>query len=245
MWWRQLFRVEGDDASIGMAHPLSSCVQSRIVEWLYRSQEACKFSNASLHLAVFILIKFCRLIQSSNLRSSHNLKKYTIASLMLATKYEESQSLAKKVWKYCTAGTRICIDELLSSERDILSTLQFNISTPTTLTFLTLLWNLKAITKEVQQLSASFAHETLRRLPPTTRRPSLIAICCLFIAIYLAAEAPGSVGMQLKYFIEQNSSYSVEEVSAGIRELTNCLNTNYGNGSATKVARSTPSMHTT
>ncbi|KAL4199437.1 hypothetical protein AMTRI_Chr03g51110 [Amborella trichopoda] len=157
-----------------------------LIDWLVEVAEEYKLVPDTLYLTVYLIDRFL----SGNLVERQKLQLLGVTCMLLASKYEEI--CAPSVADFCyTTDNTYSKEEVLNMETRILNYLKFQLTVPTTKTFLRRFLRASQGTfKEVSSLSLEFlanylAELTLIEYSFLTFLPSLIAAAAVFLARWM------------------------------------------------------------
>lgn len=114
-----------------MQKDISPTMRGILIDWLVEVAEEYKVMPDTLYLTVAYIDRFL----SSNTVSRQQLQLLGVSCMLIASKYEEICAPQVEEFCYITDNTYRC-EEVLEMERNILRELKFELTTPTTKTFL-------------------------------------------------------------------------------------------------------------
>mmetsp|Transcript_41796 Transcript_41796/g.68750 ORF Transcript_41796/g.68750 Transcript_41796/m.68750 type:complete len:296 (-) Transcript_41796:252-1139(-) len=177
-----------------------------LIDWMARVHFSYGFSDNCLHLAVAILNKYC---SEANDVTTRTFQLYGIVSLLLATKYCESEVLEVATCSSLT-GSSFSAESVLQAELRMLEVLEFNVTLPTSHIFLHLFWKAVEAPESLWQLACFYSQRALYEVPAIKKhKQSIIALSC----IMLAAEHL-SVKEYLSNLLGKNQLWSYSEICA-------------------------------
>ncbi|GKT34335.1 Cyclin like protein, partial [Aduncisulcus paluster] len=183
---------------------LAPKMRSILIDWISEVHTNFKLPNEALFLSVQICDRF---LSSKKQVVRRRLQLLGIASLVIASKFEDSytQSIDKFVYMTDGAFTR---DELVQMEKVILTTLRFSLSFPTSITFLRRYAKIAELSHPQRYLSFLIAELCLMDIKMLKYRPSFLAAA----AIYLSNVISGKDGWSSTLY--EHTGYQEADVSA-------------------------------
>ncbi|MCO5601599.1 hypothetical protein L7F22_055722 [Adiantum nelumboides] len=164
-------------------HDINSSMRSILVDWLVEVAEEYKLVPDTLYLTVSYIDQYL----SAQLVNRQRLQLLGVACMLVAAKYEEICAPQVEEFCYITDNT-YCKEEVLDMERQVLNQLHFELTGPTTKTFLrrflraTAQPPLKNPTLHMECLGNYLAELTLLEYDFLKYLPSLVAASTVFVA---------------------------------------------------------------
>ncbi|KAJ7553456.1 hypothetical protein O6H91_06G098800 [Diphasiastrum complanatum] len=165
-----------------MHHEINASMRGILVDWLVEVAEEYKLVPDTLYLTVSYIDRFL----SVNLVNRQRLQLLGVACMLIAAKYEEICAPQVEEFCYITDNT-YCREEVLDMERRVLSHLHFELTTPTTKTFLRRFVRAAQTAYKVTSLQLEFlgnylAELTLVEYSFLQYLPSMVAASAVFLA---------------------------------------------------------------
>ncbi|NP_001234787.2 cyclin A3 [Solanum lycopersicum] len=169
-----------------------------LVDWLVEVTEEYKLVSDTLYLAVSYIDRFL----SSHVLAMEKLQLLGVSCMLVASKYEEISPPHVEDFCYITDNT-YTREEVVNMERDLLSFLNFEISSPTTITFLRIFLkaaqdNLSFLTLQFEFLSCYLAELSLLDYSCVRFLPSMTAASAIFLSRFtvLPEVCPWTLALQ-------------------------------------------------
>ncbi|CAM9789291.1 unnamed protein product, partial [Heterosigma akashiwo] len=162
---------------------VTSKMREILVDWVVMVHASYNLSPATLFLAVNVLDRFASV--KPILRTQ--LQLVGVTSLMIAAKYYDVKSPTAKQCAYLTGGA-YSVDDIFEMERNILVTVDFNLSVPTVQSFLSLYLAKSATSAHAKKLSNYIAEQSLQFVDAQIFLPSLIAASSVVVACKLTGD---------------------------------------------------------
>lgn len=169
-----------------------------LVDWLVEVAEEYKLVSDTLYLAVSYIDRFL----SSHVLTMDRLQLLGVSCMLVASKYEEISPPHVEDFCYITDNT-YTREEVVNMERDLLCFLNFEISSPTTITFLRIFIkaaqdNLSFLTLQFESLSCYLAELSLLDYSCVRFLPSMTAASAIFLSRFtvLPKVCPWTLALQ-------------------------------------------------
>ncbi|KAK4724311.1 hypothetical protein R3W88_027090 [Solanum pinnatisectum] len=169
-----------------------------LVDWLVEVTEEYKLVSDTLYLAVSYIDRFL----SSHILVMDKLQLLGVSCMLVASKYEEISPPHVEDFCYITDNT-YTREEVVNMERDLLSFLNFEISSPTTITFLRIFIkaaqdNFPFLTLQFEFLSCYLAELSLLDYSCVRFLPSMTAASAIFLSRFtvLPEVCPWTLALQ-------------------------------------------------
>ncbi|KAL3326227.1 hypothetical protein AABB24_037092 [Solanum stoloniferum] len=169
-----------------------------LVDWLVEVTEEYKLVSDTLYLAVSYIDRFL----SSHILAMDKLQLLGVSCMLVASKYEEISPPHVEDFCYITDNT-YTREEVVNMERDLLSFLNFEISSPTTITFLRIFIkaaqdNFPFLTLQFEFLSCYLAELSLLDYSCVRFLPSMTAASAIFLSRFtvLPEVCPWTLALQ-------------------------------------------------
>lgn len=179
-----------------------------LVDWLVEVTEEYKLVSDTLYLAVSFVDRFL----SSHVLAMDKLQLLGVSCMLVASKYEEISPPHVEDFCYITDNT-YTREEVVNMERDLLSFLNFEISSPTTTTFLRIFIkaaqdNFPFLTLQFEFLSCYLAELSLLDYSCVRFLPSMTAASAIFLSRFtvLPEVCPWTLALQ------QSTGYKPSEL---------------------------------
>jgi G2/mitotic-specific cyclin-B, other len=158
-------------------------MRSILVDWLVEVHFKFRLQTPTLWLCVNIMDRYltCRLLQRNKLQL------LGVSSLLIACKFEEIFPPEVQDCVYIT-DRAYSKDEVLTMEKEILRTLDYQLCVPTGYTFLMRYLNLIHASEILKNLSFYYAERNLQEPDSLSVKPSLFAAAALYAALVQQAE---------------------------------------------------------
>ncbi|XP_024380949.1 cyclin-A1-4 [Physcomitrium patens] len=165
-----------------MQQDINPTMRGILVDWLVEVAEEYKLFPDTLYLAVSFIDRYL----SAHVVTRQRLQLLGVACMLIAAKYEEI--CTPQVEEFCNiTDNTYCREEVLEMEREVLNVLKFELTTPTTLTFLRRFTraaqtSYKAPTLSLEFLGSYLAELTLLEYEFLPFLPSMIAASSVYLA---------------------------------------------------------------
>eukprot|EP00039_Didymoeca_costata_P019063 m.336083 g.336083 ORF g.336083 m.336083 type:complete len:475 (-) comp17751_c0_seq1:335-1759(-) len=150
---------------------------SILVDWMIEVQVTYSLSQETLYLAIHILNQFVRKVWVPR----SNLQLIGAASMLVASKYEEIYPPEVEEFVYICAGT-YSRAAILDAERNILTAIDYRLSVPLPIHFLSWAALSAKLSKKTTFLAEFFLESTLQERSFQVYTPSLVAAAALDLA---------------------------------------------------------------
>ncbi|XP_015690505.1 putative cyclin-F3-2 isoform X2 [Oryza brachyantha] len=202
--------IKGDMLSIGM--------RGRIVNWLVTASYAIELLDDTVHLAVSYFDRFL----SKRAISQDRLQLLCVTALFVASKYVEIDHPKAATFSAMTKYT-YSKQQVVKMEADILICLNFEMGTPTVITFVRMFLtsccedNRSLNAKKLKSMCIYLAELSLLGDCSIKFRPSVVAAACLFVAKFTINPKirPWSLAVQ------RNTGYKVSDIKGCIVDIHN------------------------
>ncbi|GKT36155.1 Cyclin like protein [Aduncisulcus paluster] len=155
---------------------LTHKMRSVLVDWISEVHTRLKLANESFFHAVTIVDRFLAVKKVAK----KSLQLVGIASLLIASKFEESYTPSVKDFVYMGGEDSYSRAELLDMERVILNTLQFTLSNPTAITFLRRFARVGSMSNRDRYLAFFLAELCQIEYKMLRYKPSEVAATCVY-----------------------------------------------------------------
>ncbi|KAJ9168372.1 hypothetical protein P3X46_019907 [Hevea brasiliensis] len=206
-----------------MQHDITPSMRGILIDWLVEVSEEYRLVPDTLYLTVNLIDRFL----SENYIEKQRLQLLGVTCMLIASKYEEI--CAPRVEEFCfITDNTYTRREVLKMESHVLNFLYFQISVPTTKTFLRRFIqaaqaSLKVPCIELEFLANYLAELTLVEYDFQKFLPSLIAASSVFLARWTLDQSDHPWGPTLEHY----TSYSPSELKTTVLALEDLqLNTN-------------------
>ncbi|KAJ4837463.1 hypothetical protein Tsubulata_013173 [Turnera subulata] len=173
-----------------------------LVDWLVEVTEEYRFCPDTLYLSVSYLDRFL----SSQAWSRNKLQLLGVTCLLIASKYEEISPLRVEDCCYITDNT-YTMEEIMDMEKDVLKFLNYEISAPTTKTFL------RQVCKR-RQIFRKAAHKNCTVWQPIYAATPFL----MFVSISFFSFHPISTDPELHLLPFQSHDWRIESLSCFLAE---------------------------
>ncbi|XP_028626687.1 G2/mitotic-specific cyclin-B3 [Grammomys surdaster] len=192
---------------------LTSDMRAILVDWLVEIQTSFQMSHETLYLAVKLIDRY---LMKAQCKKNH-LQLLGSTAYMIAAKFEESYPPSLKEFLY------ICEDvyqksDMVSLERSILKTLNFDINIPTAYNFLRRYASCIRASMKTLTLSRFICEMTLQEYDYIEERPSKLAAASFILALYMRNLS--NCVPSLEYY----TGYQIAELHILVRKLNHLLN---------------------
>ncbi|KAG9395219.1 Cyclin B [Carpediemonas membranifera] len=204
------YRVPSD--FLDLQPEIDSEMRAVVVDWMSEVHTKFKLANESIFLAVNILDRFLTRKQVAKDR----LQLLGITSLLLASKFEESYT--PSVRSFGRVAKDFSSRQILAMERMLLQVTEFNLSDPTSLTFLRRFAKVAELTNRDKYLAFYLAELANANAKMVNFLPSEIAAGALFLTQKIVRAPEVWTGT-----IEAYSKYSAEDLKDVTLFLKRCV----------------------
>eukprot|EP01111_Echinosteliopsis_oligospora_P011435 TRINITY_DN3779_c0_g1_i1.p1 TRINITY_DN3779_c0_g1~~TRINITY_DN3779_c0_g1_i1.p1 ORF type:complete len:463 (+),score=167.02 TRINITY_DN3779_c0_g1_i1:180-1568(+) len=191
---------------------ISEKMRAVLIDWMVEVHVKFKLLTETMFLSVSILDRFLTLKSVPR----NKLQLVGVTAMLLAAKYEEIYAPEVRDFIYIS-DKAITREEILKMERLILSTLDFNLSTPTPLHFLRRFSKAARSDTRTHTLSKYLIELTLPEYRTLQYVPSMIAAASVYIARCMTEKSPWNATLT-KY-----TTYTEQQMSSCIRELNDIV----------------------
>ncbi|GKT36365.1 Cyclin like protein [Aduncisulcus paluster] len=192
---------------------ITSKMRSVLVDWISEVHTRLKLANESFFHAVTIIDRF---LAKKKIAKSQ-LQLVGIACLLIASKFEESYTPCVKTFLYMS-GQTYRRRELLEMEKVVLNTLKFQLSNPTSITFLRRYARIAGMSNRDRYLSFYLAELSQIEYKLLSFAPSMVAASCVLLSHKLARmEKPWS------HTLRHYSGYSESDLSECVKLIENTI----------------------
>ncbi|XP_050232547.1 cyclin-A2-1-like isoform X2 [Mercurialis annua] len=206
-----------------LQHDITPSMRGILIDWLVEVSEEYRLVPDTLYLTVNLIDRFL----SENFIEKQRLQLLGVTCMLIASKYEEI--CAPRVEEFCfITDNTYTRREVLKMERQVLNLLYFQISVPTTKTFLRRFIqaaqaSYKAPCIELEFLANYLAELTLVEYDFLKILPSLIAASAVFLARWTLDQSDHPWNPTLEHY----TSYNASELKTTVLALEDLqLNTN-------------------
>ncbi|XP_038710676.1 cyclin-A2-2 [Tripterygium wilfordii] len=202
---------------------ITPCMRGILIDWLVEVSEEYKLVPDTLYLTVNLIDRFL----SQNYIEKQRLQLLGVTSMLIASKYEEI--CAPRVEEFCfITDNTYTRGEVLKMESQLLNLLHFQLSVPTTKTFLRRFIQAthtfyKVPCTEMEFLANYLAELTLLEYNFLKYLPSIVAASAVFLARWTLNQSDHPWNPTLEHY----TSYKASELKTTVLELRDLqLNTN-------------------
>jgi len=164
-----------------LTHKITPALRARMVDWMIEVLTNFKCDDQTFFLAVSLLDRFFK--NKTSTQAISDLHIIGVASMFLASKYEDIYPLKMKMVYEKIAHKKLPIERIKTLELDMLKTISYKIPAPTALDFL------KVYLKEVLNIShqgnTSLRKEEKENLPTNSDTPEGQKLLIYKMAMYL------------------------------------------------------------
>ncbi|XP_061346281.1 cyclin-A2-2-like [Gastrolobium bilobum] len=189
-----------------------------LIDWLVEVSEEYKLVPNTLYLTVNLIDRFL----STSLIQKQRLQLLGVTCMLIASKYEEI--CAPQVEEFCfITDNTYTKEEVLKMEREVLNLLRFQLSVPTTKTFLRRFIQAAQCSYKVPRVELEFLANYLAELTLVEYRflqflPSLIAASALFLARWTLNQSEHPWNPTLEHYTNYKAS-ELKTVVLALKDL--------------------------
>lgn len=220
----ELKRRSNMDYMDAIQHDINSSMRGILVDWLVEVAEEYKLVPDTLYLTISYIDRFL----SSKMVNRQRLQLLGVACMLVAAKYEEICAPQVEEFCYITDNT-YGKDEVLDMERQVLNQLHFELTGPTTKTFLRRFLRAaqssqKNPTLHMEFLGNYLAELTLVEYDFLKYLPSMVAASAVFVANFTLKPHTRPWNATLQHY----TSYKPSELKECVQAI-HCLQHNVSN----------------
>ncbi|XP_052027582.1 G2/mitotic-specific cyclin-B3 [Apodemus sylvaticus] len=193
---------------------LTSDMRAILVDWLVEIQTSFQLSHETLYLAVKLMDLYLMKVQCEK----NHLQLLGSTAYMIAAKFEESYPPSLSEFLYTCEEDLYQKNDMLSLERHMLKTLNFEINIPTAYNFLRRYASCIHVSMKTLTLSRYICEMTLQEYEYIEERPSKLAAASFVLALFMR-NLNDCVPT-----LEYSTGYQMAELHIVVRKLNYLLN---------------------
>mmetsp|Transcript_28877 Transcript_28877/g.51463 ORF Transcript_28877/g.51463 Transcript_28877/m.51463 type:complete len:321 (+) Transcript_28877:23-985(+) len=180
-----LLSVEGKKVAspeyMGTQRDINEKMRAILIDWLIEVHLKFKLLPETLFLTVNLIDRYLERTQVER----HRLQLVGVSAMLVACKYEEIYSPEVRDFVYIT-DRAYTHEEILAMERNILATLNYDITAPSAFRFLERFGNLAGLDEQSQLLSQYLCELSLVEYKMLRYAPSLLAAASIYLTLKIA-----------------------------------------------------------
>ncbi|PWZ22541.1 hypothetical protein Zm00014a_036695 [Zea mays] len=214
----ELMRRPSPNYMEGLQRDITKGMREILIDWLVEVSEEYKLVPDTLYLTVYLIDRFL----SRNYIERQRLQLVGITSMLVASKYEEI--CAPRVEEFCfITDNTYTKAEVLKMESQLLNDLGFNLSVPTTKTFLRRFLRAAQASRKTPSMTLGFLANYLAELTLTEYEflkflPSLVAASAVFLARWTLDQSDLPWNQTLEHYTSYKCS-DIQLCVCALREL--------------------------